>query len=296
MIGCRFKTSKIGSGIRENSGISVTLRKSHDFRYVFVTAIGVLCVALVLGARAAHIDGIDVSNYQKTIDWKAVKKAGIKFAFTKATESNAFVDKRFNENMKGAASVGILIGPYHFARPDNDRDNPQDAANEANHFVDTIEPYYRDKSGVLRPVIDVEKLPGLGKPAQDKAFLSKWIHQFAGVVKKRLGCEPRIYANSNYARNYFDKDIAKYDLWLANWTLDANKRPAKSQYGIWDQWHFWQFTSHGSVDGITGRIDRDVFAGTMAELKQFEANARVSDSAEKNRKEIKAGQSGPRLQ
>src|SRR6478672_13884267 len=181
-------------------------------------AILILLAFVVITARALAVqqEGIDVSIWQKSIDWKAVQRAGIKFAFTKATEGNAFVDPRFAENMKGAAAVGILIGPYHFARPDNDRDNPQDAANEANHFVDAIESYYGGASLVMRPVIDIEKLPGFGKKDEDKAFLSRWTHQFADVVNKRLGVYPLIYANSNYAKNYFDGDIARYDLWLAN--------------------------------------------------------------------------------
>ncbi len=238
-----------------------------------------LSVVVLAGvpARAVQQSGMDVSVYQKKIDWKAVKAAGIKFAFTKATEGNAFVDSRFKENMAGAASVGIPIGPYHFARPDNDRENPEDAANEANHFVDTIEPYYAGTALVMRPVIDVEKLPGFGKPAENKAYLSKWIHQFAAAVNERLGFNPIIYANSNYAKNYFEKDVAKYDLWLANWTLDAEKPPAKSQYGIWSKWYFWQYTSHGAVDGIGGRVDRDVFTGTMLELAHFVPNFHPGD-------------------
>jgi GH25 family lysozyme M1 (1,4-beta-N-acetylmuramidase) len=208
---------------------------------------------------------------------KSVKAAGIKFAFAKATEGNNFVDRTFKSNMEGAASVGILIGPYHFARPDSDKENAEDAANEANHFVDTIEPYYLGRALVLRPVIDVEKLPGIGKAAGEKAFLSKWVHGFAAVVNERLGFYPLIYANTNYAKNYFDKDIAQYDLWLANWTLDAKKPPAKSAGGIWNDWRFWQYTSHGSVDGIDARVDRDVFAGTMLDLARFAPNFHPGD-------------------
>ena len=240
--------------------------------------VAVLAITFAAGSvQAVHLNGMDVSVYQKKIDWKTVQAAGIKFAFTKATEGNAFVDSRFKENMAGAASVGILIGPYHFARPDNDRENPQDAANEANHFVDTIESYYNGPSLVMRPVIDVEKLPGFDKPAKNKAFLSQWIRKFAATVNKRLGFNPIIYANSNYAKNYFEKDVSQYDLWLANWTLDADKPPAKSQYGIWDKWYFWQYTSHGAVEGIGGRVDRDVFAGTMLELAQFVPNFHPGD-------------------
>jgi lysozyme len=253
-------------------------RRRQNDAMIFRIALAVLAAVIVAApVRAVHLSGMDVSVYQKKIDWKTVQAAGIKFAFTKATEGNAFVDSRFKENMAGAAAVGIPIGPYHFARPDNDRDNPQDAADEANHFVDTIESYYNGPALVIRPVIDVEKLPGFDKPAKNKAFLSQWIHQFAATVNKRLGFNPIIYANSNYAKNYFEKDVSQYELWLANWTLDSDKPPAKSQNGIWDKWHFWQYTSHGAVDGIRGRVYRDVFEGTMLELAQFVPNFHPGD-------------------
>lgn len=233
-----------------------------------ITIILALLVA-VAPTRAEYQNGIDVSVYQKSIKWPVVKEAGIKFAFTKATEGNHHVDSRFAENMAGAQAVGILIGSYHFARPDSDRDDPQDAANEANHFVDTIQPYFDGKSLVMRPVLDVEKLPGLDKPAKDKEFLSQWIHSFAAAVNKRLGFNPIIYTNSNYAKNYLDKSVNQYDLWLANWTKDTSKPPAASQYGIWSKWPFWQYTSSGTVEGISARVDRDVFDGTMLQLAEF---------------------------
>jgi GH25 family lysozyme M1 (1,4-beta-N-acetylmuramidase) len=236
--------------------------------------------------QAAHLEGIDVSRWQNKIDWSAIKRAGIKFAFVKATEDTNAVDSHFAENMKGAATQGILIGTYHFARPDSDRENPKDAANEADHFVKTIEPYYHGPAIVLRPVIDVEKLPGFGKKPQDKAFLSQWVHQFAAVVNERMGFYPIIYTNSNYARNYLEKDVAQYDVWLANWTQDAAKQPPKSQYGVWNKWSFWQYSDRGHIEGIGGRVDRDIFSGTMLELARFspvfhpgdfDGNGRVDD-------------------
>src|SRR5262249_42968118 len=97
---------------------------------------------------------------------------------------------------------------------------------------------------------------------------------------------PIIYANTNYARNYFDKDIAQYDLWLANWTLDANKPAGKSDNGIWSKRWVWQYTSHGQGDGIPRRVDRHVFEGTVFERAEFvpsyhpgdfDRNGRVDD-------------------
>src|SRR5262249_22791906 len=63
------------------------------------------------------LKGIDVSNYQGKIDWQAVKKSGVVFAFAKATEGVDFVDKSFAANFKAMKAAGIIRGAYHFARP-----------------------------------------------------------------------------------------------------------------------------------------------------------------------------------
>jgi len=36
-----------------------------------------------------QVQGIDVSHYQGTVDWSAVKSAGIAFAYAKATDGNS---------------------------------------------------------------------------------------------------------------------------------------------------------------------------------------------------------------
>ena len=53
------------------------------------------------GVAAAHtmpIQGIDVSYWQGDIDWDAVRSAGVRFAFIKATEGGDHLDPKFLEN------------------------------------------------------------------------------------------------------------------------------------------------------------------------------------------------------
>ena len=124
-----------------------------------VAAVSLLALSAAT-SQAAYIDGIDVSHFQGNIDWTSVKNAGITFAFTKATEGVSFTDNMFTTNMSGATAAGVVIGPYHFARPDSSNTNPNDAANEANYFVDTIQSYYQGPHTTLRPVLDMERLAG----------------------------------------------------------------------------------------------------------------------------------------
>ena len=63
-----------------------------------------------------QVEGLDVSAYQKKIDWKKV--AGSKdFVFIKATEGSGLVDKAFASNWEGARAAGLLRGAYHFFHP-----------------------------------------------------------------------------------------------------------------------------------------------------------------------------------
>jgi GH25 family lysozyme M1 (1,4-beta-N-acetylmuramidase) len=217
-------------------------------------------------AQAVYQDGIDVSHFQGAIDWTSVKNAGMTFAFTKATEGVGFTDSTFTTNMSGAMAAGVVIGPYHLARPDSSNTDLNDAANEANYFCDTIQSYYSATNLTLRPVLDMEKLSGT---ADEKTFLSNWTNNFAATVHSRLGFYPIIYCNSNFAKNYFESNISQYPLWLAKWTNDVNNPPSAFDSGIWNTWRFWQWTSTGSVAGISGNVDRDVFNGTITELNQF---------------------------
>jgi lysozyme len=236
--------------------------------------IGLIALSAFVGPVAAgpFIPGIDVSNFQGSINWTSIKNAGIKFAFCKATEGVDFVDARFTTNIVNANTAGIPIGPYHFGRPDSNEANPNDAIDEANDFVDAIAPYYAQPGIRLRPVLDVERLPTPGEfTGTTKAYLSEWVRDFVGVVVNRLGFEPLIYANTNYASNYFETNINQYDLWLANYNYTPPSEPPTSAYGIWSDWAFWQHSDSGTVSGISGAVDLNVFEGTIDELYEFVA-------------------------
>lgn len=230
-------------------------------------------VALAFGSTAfgqapGFVYGVDVSNHQGAINWTSVKAAGILFAFAKATEGVDFVDARFLANIAAAPSAKVYFGPYHFARVDSNSSNPNDAIDEANDFVDAIEPYYNNPAYLLRPVLDVERVIATGTTAQKRAYGSEWVRDFIGVVQSRLGTTPIIYCNTDYATNYFEADIAQYPLWLASLTATPPNLPPASADGIWNGWDFWQYSWTGSVAGISGNVDRDVYQGSLDQMLQ----------------------------
>lgn len=229
--------------------------------------------AVVYGLPAyGVVQGIDVYNGNGAINWSSMKAAGIQFAFCKATEGVNFVDARFAQNMVNANAAGVLIGPYHFGRPDSNSSNPQDAVDEANDFVDAIEPYYNSSGLYLKPVLDLEKFLDLATVSLERAYLSQWVRDFSEQVESKLGVLPIIYVNGNFAQNYLTADIAEHDLWFAKPSSTNNYAsatpPTAANIGIWSDWKFWQWTWTGNVAGKSP-LDRDAFDGDVADLADY---------------------------
>jgi GH25 family lysozyme M1 (1,4-beta-N-acetylmuramidase) len=194
-----------------------------------------------------YIEGIDVSHWQNTIDWVKVAGAGKKFAFIKATESTDFLDNMYATNRAQAKANGIRVGAYHFARPGT---NANDAVNEANWFIKNAGPV----SGELLPVLDLEVTGGL-----TDAQLEAWTKAFMDRVYTLTGVRGAIYVSPSFWSNNVGNSpkiaAAGYKvLWVAHWTTgSAPTTPGNNWNG--NGWTFWQYTSSGTVPGISGRVD-----------------------------------------
>ncbi len=200
------------------------------------------------------IEGIDVSHWQGTIDWPAVAAAGKRFTYIKASEGTSFVDGDYAANRVQARAAGLYVGAYHYARPDA---TAGDAAAEADHFVDTAQP----AAGELLPILDLEESGDL-----PTAALQEWVQAYLDRIYERLGVRGVIYVSPNFWKTSMGDTTwfatAGYPvLWIAHWTdAGAPSVPAANWAG--NGWTFWQYTSNGTVPGISGRVDLDRYAGT----------------------------------
>ena len=196
---------------------------------------------------SGYIEGIDVSHWQETIDWVKVKNAGKKFAYLKATETTNFLDNKYATNRAQAKANGIKVGAYHFARPGT---NANDAVNEATWFIKNAAPV----SGELIPVLDLEVTGGL-----TDSQLEAWAKAFMDRVYALTGVRGAIYTSPSFwssnVGNSTKLAVAGYKvLWVAHWTTgSAPTVPGSNWNG--NGWTFWQYTSSGSVNGISGRVD-----------------------------------------
>ena len=239
---------------------------------------------IIVEATAGNINainGIDVSDHQGYINWSNVKSDGIVFSYIKSTEgyindatdaeliSASALESRYRENMDAALNAGVLVAPYHFVRPDLNQ-GVEEARKEAAFFVSFIRPYY-EENALLPPAIDVENSPNVDNyctggllGCYTKTTLTDWLLAFAEEVELLLGVQPIFYMNQNFTLNYVDSRLAStYKLWISRYAI---ARPVPSH---WNQWLFWQNSSTGSVSGISGDVDKNIFEGTQSELEGY---------------------------
>ena len=206
------------------------------------------------------VAGIDVSYYQHDIAWKRVRRAGIRFAFIRASDGLYVPDPKFARNWRDAKRAGVMRGAYQYFRPE------QDPIAQADLLIATL----ANDRGELPPVIDVESTGG--KSASE---LVAGVRAWTARVRDRLGVEPIVYTGPEFWRQRAaSADLRTQPLWLAHYTRGCPTVPAQ-----WSEWRFWQYTDNGRVPGIEGPVDLDVFAGTYRDLQEFARRSVVKAAA-----------------
>jgi GH25 family lysozyme M1 (1,4-beta-N-acetylmuramidase) len=212
-------------------------------------------------SSGSYLEGLDVSVYQSTIDWTKVAAAGKKFAIIRASAGSLTADTRYAANRSGAKAAGLPIAAYHFANPDT---ATNDALNEANWFLQNATPTH----GEMIPALDVEVTNGLSVSAM-QTWVSTWLTRVSSV----LGVKPMIYSSPNFWSTYMGNTTmfatGGYKvLWIAHWTSASQPTVPASNWGGYGG-TFWQYTSSGTVSGISGNVDLDRYNGTTLASSLF---------------------------
>ncbi len=198
--------------------------------------------------------GIDVSTYQNTIDWNRVKAAGIEFVFIRLGfrgygTGKLVADSMFRKNISGAMAAGLKVGVYFYSQAINE----QEAVEEASMCLQLLEGY----GGLQFPVaIDVEYATSSLTGRADRLTRDERTRvciAFCETVKN-AGYIPAVYANKDFLENkLYASSISNYIIWLAHYTGSVDvKSSYKGRYDI------WQYTSRGTVDGISGPVDMNI--------------------------------------
>lgn len=189
-------------------------------------------------------NGIDVSNWQKYVDYSRVKSSGIEIVYIKASQGQRTKDPYFEVNYKNAKANGLKVGFYHYVNATS----ILSAEKEAEFFCSVIS----GKEPDCKLVMDYETFGGVSKNE-----INEIAETFLTKVRQITGKEVIIYSNLYTSKNTFSTEIAsKYKLWLAYY---ASENALSNATSNWKSWIGWQYTDEGIISGINGYVDRDKF-------------------------------------
>lgn len=204
------------------------------------------------------VKGLDVyhgDNGGNPINWTAVAKGGMSFAFVKATEGTTFVDSSFSTNWSGVKAAGMIRGAYHFFHSD------LDPVAQATFFLKTVGPIA--ESDLL--VLDLETTN-----SQTQATIISHAETFMATVKNATGKLPLLYTSPLFLASW--GTLNQYPLWVANYGVSCPDVPS-----AWKTYTFWQSTGTGTFSALSGNVDLDTFNGTLAELQGLGAKLSLTD-------------------
>ncbi|MBR3882335.1 MAG: glycoside hydrolase family 25 protein [Clostridia bacterium] len=201
--------------------------------------------------------GIDVSHHNGKINWTKVRESGVEFAMIRVgyrgqTSGGIYEDAYFKTNVNGAVAAGIKVGIYFYSTAINETE----ALEEAAWVVKKIAPYR-----ITFPVVyDFEDFNSKRCASVGGAEATKNANTFLNFVKSK-GYEPMMYANKSDITSRMSRSSFSCKFWLAHYT---------SQTDYTGNVNMWQYTSKGSVPGISGNVDMNIAYfnyGTVAEPK-----------------------------
>lgn len=201
-----------------------------------------------LAYTGAFRAGIDVSDWQKEIDWRAVSRDGIDFAILRCayrgySEGQLTADEQFYNNLAGALAEGLEVGVYVYSQAITEAEAREEArlALAMLNGQDLDLPIFFDweTAGVT-----TARTNGM-----DRETLTRLAEAFCQEIQQG-GYEAGVYFYSRLAYDMYDlEQLQDYTLWLAGY-FDTPE--------FYYDYDYWQYTSSGAVDGIEGRVDMNI--------------------------------------
>lgn len=194
--------------------------------------------------------GIDVSSHQGQIDWQAVADSGVEFAMLRIgyrgySEGALNPDARFEENYAAARANGIDVGVYFFSQAISE----VEALIEAKQVIEWLEdkeidgPVAFDWEPISYDEARTDEVTGQTVTACARTFCREL---------EQAGYTPMVYCNGMLGYLSYDlNQLTDLPIWFAEYHSDY---PSYA-YEV----AMWQYTDSGSVPGIEGGVDRNIW-------------------------------------
>lgn len=194
--------------------------------------------------------GVDVSKYQKNVDWAKVKKAGVSFVIVRigyrgyGAAGNLVLDPMFEEHFTNAKNAGLKVGVYFFSQATTEAEAREEAfacayvlnGRKLDYpiFFDTEASTSSNGTG---------RADGLGVTDRTKCAVA-----FCEEVKAQ-GYKPGVYASTTWYRKRVDlNSLKKYTIWNAHYGVSSSPIDCA----------LWQGTRTARINGYDGEIDANI--------------------------------------
>lgn len=198
--------------------------------------------------KQVSFTGIDVSRYQKNIDFAQVKNAGIDFVMIRVgargyQTGKIAVDEFFEQNIKAAKEAGLDVGVYFYSQAIT----PQEASEEAAVVVQALTnykinyPVAYDMEEVENDVSRIDKLTKDERTVISATFINALM---------AAGYKTLLYGNEEWLTKKVD--LTKFPV-VSVWLADSSDMP---DYPY--QYAMWQYSTKGSVYGVDGNVNMNI--------------------------------------
>lgn len=214
--------------------------------------------------------GIDVSQWQGSINWSAVKADGVEFAIIRAGWGSTGIDPQAANNIAQCRRLGIPFGVYLYSYASN----ATEGRAEADHLANML--FVNNNLGsdaITYPIYyDLENwsygsYSAPTSAAQWQGIVDAWWQRMNEHGYHNLG----VYSFSSYLSSALNSsDIHSKTSWVASYGANVGYSFSTSVRG-------WQYSDAGKVNGIAGNVDLDGF--TLGETFQMTWIVRPEDIA-----------------
>ena len=175
--------------------------------------------------------GVDTRG---NLDFTALRKQGVNFAFIKASEGNEFSNPLLTTSINNANTANIIVGLYHFYKPNLD----------VNTQFENFAAALGKTSWNLPPALDIE--------ATKEAGFTDDVAQFCKLLEGRFHVRPILYTGA-----FAKTEGVQYPLWIPSYSRGTS--PPKKEYV------FWQISDRGRLGSQS--INVDLFKGNLEQLQ-----------------------------
>ena len=191
--------------------------------------------------------GIDVSEWQGSIDWNRVKNSDIDYAIIRCgygMDLEEQDDKFWTRNADECTRLGIPFGIYLYSYADS----VEKAKSEAQHVLRLVKKYK-----LAYPIYyDLEQADIREKLSGDQ--ITEIAATFCSIIKE-AGYRVAIYSNTDWFTNYLTTPFfVDSEKWVAQYNSVCTYNGTYTM---------WQCSDAGVVDGIEGPVDLNMDFGTV---------------------------------